>query len=61
MRIDSVERNVKDFKKVSCYITQDDNLCDYLTVAENMMYAADFKLGPGDNYESKLCQVRLQY
>lgn len=57
VRIDSVERNVKDFKKVSCYITQDDNLCDYLTVAENMMYAADFKLGPGDNYESKLCQV----
>jgi ABC-type multidrug transport system ATPase subunit len=34
-----------EFKKSTCYITQDDRLQLLLTVYENMKTAADFKLG----------------
>lgn len=43
-------RKMKDFRKISCYITQDDRLQPLLTVTENMEVAADFKLS---TYESK--------
>lgn len=33
------------FRKMSCYITQDDRIQSLLTVIENMRIAADFKLG----------------
>lgn len=38
-------RNLETFRKMSCYITQDDRLQPLLTVLENMQIAADFKLG----------------
>lgn len=38
-------RNLDSFRKVSCYITQEDRIQTLLTVLENMQIAADFKLG----------------
>lgn len=40
-----LERNLNAFRKLSCYITQDDRLQELLTVWENMKIAADLKLG----------------
>lgn len=37
-------RNLERFRRMTCYITQDDRLQPLLTVAENMKYAADLKL-----------------
>ncbi|CAH1370904.1 unnamed protein product [Tenebrio molitor] len=37
-------RNLKAFRKSSCYITQDDRLQPLLTTSENMQIAADLKL-----------------
>ncbi|XP_052739388.1 ATP-binding cassette subfamily G member 4 isoform X2 [Bicyclus anynana] len=45
-------RNMKRFKKMSCYIQQDDRLQGLLTVGENMELAADLKLPTTmDKYE----------
>lgn len=38
-------RNLNEFRRVSCYITQEDRIQTLLTVLENMQIAADFKLG----------------
>lgn len=38
-------RNLDSFRKVSCYITQEDRIQTLLTVSENMYIAAEFKLG----------------
>lgn len=45
--LDGEERNLEAFRRLSCYITQDDRLQPLLTVRENMQVAADLKL-PGD-------------
>ncbi|KAJ2949984.1 hypothetical protein O0L34_g11317 [Tuta absoluta] len=45
-------RNMKRFKRMSCYIQQDDRLQGLLTVGENMVVAADLKLPTKlDKYE----------
>jgi ABC-type multidrug transport system ATPase subunit len=43
--LDGEERNLEAFRRLSCYITQDDRLQQLLTVRENMQIAADLKLG----------------
>ncbi|PNF38654.1 ATP-binding cassette sub-family G member 1 [Cryptotermes secundus] len=42
--LDGEERNMDAFRRLSCYITQDDRLQPLLTVRENMQIAADLKL-----------------
>lgn len=39
------ERDMRKFKKISCYIMQEDVLQKQLSVAEIMMLAANLKLG----------------
>uniref|UniRef100_U5EUI7 Putative the eye pigment transporter n=1 Tax=Corethrella appendiculata TaxID=1370023 RepID=U5EUI7_9DIPT len=46
-------RNADSFRKMTCYITQDDRLQLLLTVLENMRIAADLKLGVNTAYEKK--------
>lgn len=51
--INDVNRNLDVFRKLSCYITQDDRLQPLLTVGENMSIAADLKLGTNVDIEEK--------
>lgn len=60
MRINGRERNSKDpeeFKKLSCYIQQDDYIRMELTVGEAMTYTTDLKLGNSFNQKKKKEQV----
>lgn len=48
-----------EFKKSTCYITQDDRLQLLLTVYENMKIAADLKLGNSVSVIEKSSRVRM--
>lgn len=42
--MNGVERRLDSFRRISCYIQQDDRLQPLLTVNENMQIAANLKL-----------------
>lgn len=46
-------RNLNSFRRMTCYITQQDQLQTLLTVLENMRIAADLKLGPESSKHEK--------
>ena len=48
------ERSLEAFRRMSCYITQEDRLQLLLTVQENMKVAADLKLGVHVPEEEKI-------
>lgn len=52
-------RNLESFRKMSCYITQEDRLQGFLTVLENMRIAADLKLSTSIMYHEKESIVRV--
>ncbi|XP_023177520.2 ATP-binding cassette sub-family G member 4 [Drosophila hydei] len=57
IRLNGRRRDLPSFRRMSCYITQDDRLQPLLTVTENMHIAADLKLGENVSYEEKESRI----
>ena len=45
IKVNGSERNVEEFRQLSCYIPQEFSMFPQLTTRETIMFAADFKLG----------------
>ncbi|KAG8293117.1 hypothetical protein J6590_025215 [Homalodisca vitripennis] len=58
--VNGLPKEESKFRKMSCYITQEDLLQPMLTLNELMMFAADLKLSSSTRKEKKLvvsCQI----
>ncbi|PSN48090.1 hypothetical protein C0J52_03441 [Blattella germanica] len=53
VRVNGKERHLEEFRKLSCYITQEFTMFPQLTTRETIMFAADFKLGSGVSTQEK--------
>lgn len=51
--VNGVERRLDSFRRLSCYIQQDDRLQPLLTVNENMLIAANLKLSKDKSQKYK--------
>lgn len=51
--MNGTERNLSQFRKLSCYIMQDNQLHSNLTVEEAMSVATNLKLPPTMNFQTK--------
>lgn len=57
--VNGIERRLDSFRRMSCYIQQDDRLQPLLTVKENMRIAANLKLSTNKSSKYKNSVVRI--
>lgn len=60
MTVNGRFRDLDQFRRISCYIQQDDRLQPLLTVRENMRIAADLKLARDKSIQDKLNTVSTE-
>lgn len=53
ININGNRRNLADFRRRSCYITQDDQLPPFMNVEEAMIMAANLKLPRTTDFQTK--------